>query len=347
MKNGLLKKAIVGLGIVCMVAISPVWANSSENENSLENIFQNVTFSGLIEAEATATSDFEGTDESDIALATVELGFDSPITQWGSGHVLLAWDDGDDKITVDEAIITIGNSEKTPVYLSVGRMYVPFGNFETNMISDTFTLFLGETQEDAAQVGFETNGFYGSMYVFNGDTNEETNGDSEIEQFGTNIGYAIENDNFSLDVNAGYINSLLDSNELQDALTVEGHDYIGGLDIAAVLNFNAFTLIGEYLTALDDYETGSEKYELKAYNIELGYTFDISGKETTIAAGYQGSDDCAAYLPETRLIGAISVAIMDGMSLSLEYAYDDDYDENEGGTGEDADSITAQIAYEF
>ncbi len=68
-----------------------------------------------------------------------------------------------------------------------GRFTVPFGSYETNMISDPLTLEIGETGEDALMVGFEAAGFYGSFYVFNGDTNEG-GGDENIEHFGATVG---------------------------------------------------------------------------------------------------------------------------------------------------------------
>ncbi len=50
---------------------------------------------------------------------------------------------------------------------------MPFGNFESNMISDPVTLTLAETREDVVQVGFGTEGgFYDSAYFFNGDTDK-------------------------------------------------------------------------------------------------------------------------------------------------------------------------------
>lgn len=43
----------------------------------------------------------------------------------------------DNSVGIDEADITLGGTDDIPVYLKAGRLYVPFGNFETNMISET------------------------------------------------------------------------------------------------------------------------------------------------------------------------------------------------------------------
>lgn len=52
------------------------------------------------------------------------------------------------------------------------------------------------------------------------------------------------------------------------------------------------------------------------------------------------------------IIGAISVGLFEGTTLTLEYFHDEDYDvedngSEDGGTGEDKYGFTAQLAYEF
>jgi len=70
-------------------------------------------------------------------------------------------------------------------------MYV-FGNFETQMISDPLTYNLGDTREKAIQVGFESGGFHGSVYGFNGST--QKNDEDTIDHYGANLSFAQEND---------------------------------------------------------------------------------------------------------------------------------------------------------
>jgi hypothetical protein len=41
------------------------------------------------------------------------------------------------------------------------------------------------------------------------------------------------------------------------------------------------------------------------------------------------------------------VGILDNTSLALEYLSDEDYSGNDGGTGNDADAATLQLAVEF
>ncbi len=308
-----------------------------------------VDFSGLVEVEGSASQDFEGVNESKFELATVELGFVGKVSDWASAHLTLLYEEGgDDKVLVDDAHIILGNTDKFPLYLDAGRQYVPFGNFTTNMISDPLTLEIAETQETALQIGFKAAGAYGSVFAFNGDTNEG-GGDSQIEQFGANIGYALERDSFSLDIGMSYMNSIGDSDGLGDILKEKNlltADYVSGIGAYAITHIGPVSLIGEYITALDD--IGNEtNFQPMAFNIETGYAFHIRGLESTVAIAYQGTDDMAGYLPESRFLGSFAIGIFPGTTFAVEWAHDKDYDKADGGTDESADAFTAQLAYEF
>ena len=325
----------------------------SDVAGGLKTIGEHVTLSGCIEVEAGFTEDYDGNDESDIVLATVELGIDIDLHKYVSGHILLLWEEDDtEPVDLDEGFITLGNTEFFPVYLQAGKMYVPFGNFESNMISDPLTLELGETRESAVLLGLEFEGFYAGAYAFNGDINE-IGDDEEIECFGFNVGYAFENDNFSLDIGAGWINNIGDSDVLTDALPGEIDDYVDGVTAHAIFSIQGFTLIGEYLAANDEFELGELDFdgdgaEPESWNIEAGYTFEVAGHETTLALAYQGTDEALVLeLPEERYMGTISVGLVEGLSLALEYAHDEDYDKSDGGTGDEADTVTVQLALEF
>jgi hypothetical protein len=95
--------------------------------------FDDVTVSGLIEVEA-YTTDYEdladagaGGDNSDIVLATAELGIDAQVNDWVNGNITFLYEEDDTDLEVDVAIITIANADATPFYFAGGQMYVPFG----------------------------------------------------------------------------------------------------------------------------------------------------------------------------------------------------------------------------
>ena len=365
-----------GLTLFCFASIG--WAEGLSNVALGERITQledklkggggkfpdwldRISMSGVIEVEAGfenldfADPDTDDEDSSDLALATAELGIEAEISDHVSGFMLLLYEDGED-IAVDEAFLTLNGGEDLPLYLKAGEFYVPFGSFESNMISDPLTLEIGETHETALEVGYETAGFYCAAYVFNGDLDEEGE-DNDIDNFGLNAGFATETDGMSLDVGIGYINNLFDSDGLNDILDGQMEDaenefalneYVGGVALHAVLNFGPVTVIGEYVGATDDPEwkhaeagTTEEGDKPSAWNAEVGYTFEITGKESVVGIAYQGTDNMADDLPETRVVGAIAVGILENTTLAFEYLHD------EFESDDEADVITAQLAIEF
>jgi len=323
--------------------------------DAFEKLSERLSFSGLIEVEAFARDGFDGEDESDIALATVELGLDAQIADWVSGQIVLLWEEDDtEPMDVDVGTITLGNTDKFPFYLTAGKLYVPFGNFESNMIQDPLTLEIGETRESAVQIGFEAAGFYGSVYTFNGDIDEDGK-DNEIKCFGANLGYAFENNDLAIDLGFGIINNIADSELLTKALDEAGideiDDYVSGLAAHLIFNYGPFMLIGEYVGATDEFEDGELDFkgrgaEPESWNIEFAFTREIMDKETTFALGYQGTDE-ALGLPEERYLASIGVSIVKNTSLTLEYLHDEDYSKSKGGTNDDANQITLQLAVEF
>ena len=347
-------------------------------------VADSLSIGGVIEilAHHTDSDNWSGDNASDIVLDTFELGIDAQAGEWVTGHILFLYEqdpgpgrDTDD-LQVDEAFITIANSDVTPFYAAAGRMYLPFGNFESNMISDPATLTLAEIRNEVVQLGFETeSGFYGSGYVFNGDipeskSNMSSRSNSHIDNYGLNIGYAMENDDFSLDVGAGYVNNIAAAAGLFDAIKGNAacagedcvKDYVGGMSLYAIANIGSFNLIGEYIAAADDFSTTdfayapatAEKLRPKAWNIEGAYHFNIAGKESTFALGYQKTEDF--YLQQSKeyfekaWLASISVGILESTTLAAEWRHADGYSEVKNAIGndfDDEDRLQVKLSYEF
>lgn len=329
--------------------------------------FQGIEVGGLIEVEAGYNdSDESGADsESDIYVPTVEIGIAAQVNDWVGAEVVLLYEeafgndsDEDTDLEIDVATITIADPDG-PWFVTSGRQYVPFGTYETNLISDPLTLEIGETRESAILAGMESNGFAGGVYIFNGDIDED--GDNDIDSFGAFAGYSHENENVAFAVNGGYISNIADSDGLQDtindnidAVPVDFDDHVGGFTVDAMVETGPFVFIAEYTTATDDFTSDELAFrgdgaEPSAFNIEAGYNFMLAGRDATVAIAYQETDEAVGLgLPEERVAAAISVEIMDSTTLSFEWANDDDYSTADGGTGEaGGDTVTGQLAVEF
>jgi hypothetical protein len=336
--------------------------------------FENIEISGLVEVEAGYFEPFTGDpSESDIVLATFELGILSQIGDWIEVGGSLLYEEDDTDLEVDTAFATIYNPDVAPVYLTAGQIYVPFGVYETNLVSDPLTLEIGETRETTALLGVEYQGIGASVYGFNGDN--KLNGDSRISSWGANLSYAWEQDDVAVAASAGWINNLGDSDSLQDTLSdnrnatfeelLEAEDpradtfstdpvnRTAGWTAAIGVVVGQFNFIGEYLSATDNFDPDSLSFkdngaEPSAWNIELGYSFPVLGKETVAAVAYQGTDEALALeLPKESWLVGWSIGIFENTALSFEYRHDSDYDEDDGGTGESGNSFVAQLAVEF
>ena len=323
-----------------------------------ENWTNHLQLSGLLEVEATFGEDVnededDTVDNSDITLATVEIGFDAQINERVSASVLLLHEEDDTSLELDEGVITVSLNEDGSFYFAGGQMYVPFGNFETHMVSDPLTLELGETRQSVLQLGFENNGFSGSVYVYNGDVVEASAEDDTVESFGVNIGYAAEMDNFSFDIGASYISNIADSGGFMDrdddgeADAVDS--FVSGMSVYAIVNSGAITGIFEYVAA-DEFDAAELAWDddgasPSAANFEVGYAIDDA---STVALGYQMTDEAADMgLVEDAVLVSYSREIYDATTLSFEYKQGDYYSEDDNGNGLDMSAFTAQLAVEF
>jgi hypothetical protein len=274
------------------------------------------------------------TDTSDLVLATVEIGFDVDIAKHIQGSLFFLYEeDITEPMDVDTAIITIDGEDVVPLYVAFGKMYIPFGRFDSHFIRFPVTMMLGETNESAAVGGFRNDWLELSIGFFNGDVDETGKGSSNhIDDYLASAVFTLPEKTVpNLDLTAGVscISNIADSNNLQtvgtgvSAATIKNH--IGSFNtfiIASLLDryfFNA-----EYLGAIDDFEAGElsfdggKSYRPEVWTIELAYGFTDRLK---FAACYEGSDDCGNFLPKKQFGGGVRYDLFKYTSVGLEYLY--------------------------
>ena len=368
---------------VLVVGLFMVTANAQASEAEAPMIH----FSGLIEVGAVWQDiDYEvdpGEPEqvSDLCLTTVELHAEAELNEWVTGEALFLYEDftledHETHVEVEEAIVTIGNTEEYPLYGATGKMIVPFGALLTHFPDDPLmnapvTLVLGETIEKALLVGMEQAGFSVSAYVFNGEM-DAFKEDNQIESYGLDANYSMSDESgFDLLVGGSYISNIGDSDGLEvlhdvyDAVvaatpaTEAGlKDYVAGAAGYVHVGFAGFFVDGEYMTALDEFDTegttaagatiiveGQDKPAV--WNVEAGYNLDW-GHNLEIVVKYAGSNEAEALeLPETRYGLCLNQDIFHDVVVSLGYLYDE-FDEDEPGENKDSRNLAfAQLAIEF
>ncbi len=296
-------------------------------------------------------------DTSDLVLATVEIGFDVDIAKHVKASLFFLYEEDDTEFDVDQGIITIDGADVMPLYVDLGKMYVPFGRFESHFIRDPLTLELGETNESAVVGGFRNDLLELSVGVFNGDVDETGKGSSNhIDDYLASAVFTLPEETVpNLDLTAGisWISNIADSDNLQTTPADEGtgvnaetiKNHIGGFNtfiIASLLD--KFFFNAEYLGAIDDFEAGELSFdEGKSYRPEV-WTIELACGVTdslNLAVCYEGSNDCGNFLPEKQFGGVASYALFENTSVALEYLY---------GKFENKDTrhlMTTQLAIEF
>jgi hypothetical protein len=322
--------------------------------------FERISLSGLIEVEAGYENiDYDDPaandeDSSDLTLSTVELGIDIDFIKHVSGQVLLLWEEDEtEPLDVDEAFIRLDGEDVLPLYLQAGKIYVPFGNFETHFISDPNTLELGETRESAAVVGYTNDLFNLSFGVFNGDIDEDGK-DDHIDSFVASGVFTLPEESvpgLALASGLSWISNIADSDLLTDTIEDAAEEAavgafidnkVDGLSAFLIATLNErWTLIAEYVGALDEFDDadpGLGGLEPKTWNFELGCAVT---EALTVAAKYEGGDDLGDLLPDEQYGIVASYGLFKYTTLSLEYLH------GEFENDDERDLATAQLAFEF
>jgi hypothetical protein len=226
--------------------------------------------------------------------------------------------------------------------------------------------------------------FSAAIYFFNGDTIDDPFAEDHIEHMGGTLGYRFKRDTrggipWGVDFDVDATSSVFDSDFLQfeyrafldqigfvPAMAAHAKSHYG--PIALVLEWNGAVADAEFV---DD--TGTPRaIRPAAWQFSLGYQFDwnptvevIGAQGTYFTIGYSESFDLAGvnrifdplapipvvdrvgFVPEKRLSVGIGEWVLDGLRVALEYSYVIDYDEAEGGTGNDANGVFWQLTYEW
>lgn len=363
-----MKKSVIAVAVAGVTSITNLaYASTDENVGALEKRLQyleqrvasqdqlilandtsgseawlqKIEFGGLVEVEAQQVSPDGSPDESDIYVATAELGITAHVNDWTTAEMVFLYEDEGDhsgEIAVDSAVITIANPDAS-WYVTAGQYALPFGNFHTHLVSDPITLDAAETYDAAVEVGLEQGKFAGSVYVYSGDE------ESEVHNFGANLAFATETEGLAFNASLGWVNDLSQSDLVVDEPTAMTNKAAAWTAFAQV-NVGLFSVVGEYVATTESLDAYSTTDKPSFFNIEAAIDFTTLGRPAIFAVGVQGSSEASAYagvggIDEDRILAALSMEITEGNSLSLEYAAAENY------AGVDTDTITIQLAAEF
>lgn len=303
------------------------------------------SFAGLVEAEL----DVERNDTenaSDIVLETAALGVNVDIVENVTCDFLLYYEE-DDTEHIDEGFITVALGDAQPLSLSVGKMYIPFGKFESHFVSDPLTLKIGEINQGAASVTFANEVVEITGVIFNGDV-EEVRDDDLIGSFALHAAYAMPGDtleNFRIIAGISLITNIANSDGLEGEIAGALSSPVAGFNVFTSVRFmEKFFLEIEYLGALNAFEAGELTFDdgnafaPKAWNLELAMAVSDAFE---IAAKYEGGKDLGNFLPEDRFGVAASWSVYQNTWLAAEYLH------SNFEIGGKANAVAVQLAVQF
>jgi hypothetical protein len=326
--------------ILGLSAWSTAWADDPSESGvkpqaALQSVLEEmgITFSGAVEIEAGYEDmDFDdpaGADKitSDLALATVELGVDARINPYLLAHVLFLYEEEPDAdIEVDEGFIQLGGDDVSPFYALFGRLYAPFGYYESHFISDPMTVDLGETREAAGVLGYTNDRVDVFFGLFNGDVDETGDDDDHLENFFGGITVTLpEKDWAAVVIGASFISNIADSDTLADEISTADKtvaDPVFGYSIFASAAFSdRFFFEAEIMGAGDEFKAGElafdtgNAYQPRVINIEFAL---MVNKCMELGVRYGTAEDGGDFLPESLLGGVINYAVFENTSVGLE-----------------------------
>jgi hypothetical protein len=329
--------------------------------------------SGIVETQGIYLDPGQGPVSSDIDLTNVELdGYILGPSSWTSALFAMTYDNTigsregalssnsrvhNSRVFISKAFIVLGDYSKSPLYASMGQMYVPFGTYSTNMISSPLTKILGRIHQRALLIGFQQQGpnaLYGSGYMFRGDT--YSGATQRINNGGVNLGYRFVVGKFSGNVGGGLVMNIADSGGFQ--LNGQNAPYFGGfgatnnfgeelithripaMNIRGIFSLGSHVdLLMEYIGSIgsfspSDLTFNSHGAKPRAVTFEAAYSFQAFDRPSSIALGYGKSyDSLALGLPEQRVSAVFNTSWWKDTLQSIEYRHDQNFAESSFATG--------------
>jgi len=298
-----------------------------------------------IESFYTDSDSFSGEARHNIVLATAELVTVAKLTDSINANFILVYEGGDgDPTGINVDVASLKFSDVLGADLLVGRHYLPFGAYETNMVNDTLLHELVEVRRTIAMVSKSYDVYSASLYIFEADISEQTT------SYGLSLNAEYEHFSFGAD----YISNVAETGGVYGMLEDLGyHGHLDGKDqrtaglvLRGQADFGGFKMIVESFQSdeLTSSTFGTTKdVKPKALHIE----FSTEYKGWVLASAFQRTDGLMGMLARERASVSAGTAISDNTSIIAELWRDKDYSLSYGGTAKNSHSASVQVAFEF
>lgn len=335
--------------------------------------------SGKLEGGATYISANNQADRSDIDLNTAELDFLVDVNRYVTGFFNIEYDNaqsganriGSSNIALNKGFITLGNLNESPVYFTIGQIFLPFGQFSSNLISSPLNVPLARIKSRAVVLGYapqEGEGIYAAVSAGRGSSFIGSGG--KVNQFTGNVEYIFTNDWLFADVAVSAASNIADAKSFQSnglptvvpgvfsgfsnaAASEKLSHVVPALDVRAKVSAANFTAIAEYDVAVRRFAVADLSFNGKgarpaALHVEGSYRTTLLGKPAQAAVAYdQTFQALALNLPKRRYGAAASTSLFRDTIQSIELLHERPYSKSDIASGQGAATATTRASTTF
>lgn len=337
--------------------------------------------SGEIEGQAnTGRRGFSNSPEGSLDLTDAELDMQILMNRWITGFMSFSYNNfptssGNrafaSQVQLNNGFITFGDLDITKWRLSMGQMYIPFGSYNSFMVTDPINKTLFRTLARPILLGYGvpgTPGFNGSIYAFQGTTfvghvtpataqADTASWNQAINQYGADASYQFNiNPHLKTTWGGSFIANVADSNGMQSTgRYINSPNFQGfsnnsgsqvlahkvpGLDGRGEVDIYDVSLIGEYTTATTAFSPLNATFnghgaKPSAWHVEGVYSFSPWDKPSTFALGFDQSYQSLAFnVPEQSFGATWNISIWRNTLLSLELRHNINYSSDDTASGD-------------
>lgn len=320
----------------------------SVSSNALEINPEYETSGEIVLRGAYADAEEFGSDDSvsDFNVEELAAQLDIKLIDDVSVTISTLYKEDEVDLNINEAYLQLANLDgNKQLTATLGKIYVPFGQYTTNQVNDSLVETLIATEDSVGfrqtvlMLSWQQGEFGIDTYVFDSREDEE----NELSDVGIRFSYGTDETGFNID----YLSDVSDSVLILEALAALPSDELSAISVNGTWQIDAFTIVAEHVATDDLDEIGFVSTDAPTVSqLDVGYAVN---DRLTVALGYQQTDEAAILgLPETRITTGITTSIYEGLiEVGVELWQEQDYDASEGGTDDDITGLTFQFAVGF
>lgn len=237
-----------------------------------------------------------------LALTSANLYTLANINNWTQAFMTVDGGLNGQSTIISEALLNFGNLNKSPLYATVGKTYLPFGEFPgSGLVASSLDSSAFQSSEiDQLDLGLGKGGFNTTFAMFNGQSN--------FNDFAYDLQYTGNVEQFSLSGGVGYMNDVRYSGSgvgtaygfiqtnfhpLPTTPVTGGRN--GAIDLNAGISYNlsstkSLGVAAEWdSTTTSPFFRGTPTGKLQAWTITGNYTTVLFNMNTTFALDYSAT----------------------------------------------------------